>query len=661
MEQNITMNPKTKKILLWIAAILAILLLLMFISFFIFRNQILDKSISKISEKMKTEYQSDFSIKEANFNGFSGITMQDISLVPQNGDTLFRINSLESEINFWRLFTGDLQLGTLLIKDGFVHAVENEKGKNYAAFVKPRKKRANDISDKPNIARRVYRLLNTALNLVPTNLRIENVTLLLDNYGKKTTLDLQKLMLVDKELSSSMTIKTGDFSQNWQIKGMADPRNKQTDIRFFNRDSGQIRVPYLDEKYGFKSAFDSIRLNITDIQMSDGELHIDGFTSIQNLMVNHRRIASKDVIINKAEFDFKFRFGPNSVAIDHSSLAKLNDIAFHPYLAYNVEKDTVYSMEIIVPKMPAQNFIESLPNGLFTNFEGMQAEGNFDFKLNFEYNKQHPNNLVFETVLNKDNLKILKYGEANLSKLNGPFTYRAIENGKPQRAILLSAENGNYTPLNEISPYLRNAVLTSEDPSFFSHKGFINDAFKQSIIKNIKSKKFARGASTISMQLVKNVFLTREKTLSRKLEEILLVYILENNRIASKERMFEVYLNVIEWGPNVFGIGEASNFYFQKHPSQLSLNESVFLAGIVPRPKAFAWQFANDRELKPYVIQKSKFITNLMMRRGLIPASDSIAQNQSVILYGRASEYVASAPRTAQDSINLDVFDEFDF
>lgn len=657
-----TMKPRTKKILLWVAAILAMLFLIMAIVFFIFRDQILDKTISKVADKMKIEYQSDFAIKEANFDGFSGISMKGISLVPQNGDTLVRIDNLDSKINFWRLFTGELQLGTLFIKDGFVHAIENEKGKNYAAFIKAKKVKSPTNSDKPNIARRAYRLLNTLSNLVPTDMQVENVTLLIENNGKKTTLDLQKLTLIDEELLSSMAIKTGEFAQNWLITGFADPRNKQTDLRFFNKDGGQIKVPYLDEKYNLKSSFDSIRLNISDIQMNGGELHIDGFTSIRNLTVNHKRIASKDVLIDNAQFDFKVRIGPNSLAIDKASKAKLNRIEFHPYLSYNVEKDTVYQLKLEIPKIKAQDFIESLPNGLFTNFEGMEAQGDFDFKLDFEYNKQHPNDLVFETKVNKENFKILKYGEANLTKINGPFTYRAIEDGKAQRAILVAPENGNYTPLNQISPYLRNAVLTSEDPSFFSHKGFINNAFKQSIIKNIKAKKFARGASTISMQLVKNVFLTREKTLSRKLEEILLVYILEDNRIVSKDRMFEVYLNVIEWGPNVFGIGEASNFYFQKHPSQLNLNESVFLAGIVPRPKAFAWQFANDQALKPHVIQKSRFISNLMMRRGLIPASDTTAQHQPVILYGRASAFVANAPEpTAQDSLEIDIFDEFDF
>jgi len=73
--------------------------------------------------------------------------------------------------------------------------------------------------------------------------------------------------------------------------------------------------------------------------------------------------------------------------------------------------------------------------------------------------------------------------------------------------------------------------------------------------------------------------------LSRKLEEILLVYLMENNKIVSKERMLEVYFNIIEWGPNVYGIGEASHFYFQKRPSELTLNECLFLADIIPSPK----------------------------------------------------------------------------
>jgi membrane peptidoglycan carboxypeptidase len=277
------------------------------------------------------------------------------------------------------------------------------------------------------------------------------------------------------------------------------------------------------------------------------------------------------------------------------------------------------------------------------------------------FNKNKPNKLIFDSKLKKENLRITKYGEANLNKLNGEFVYRAIIQNVLQRPVLVGSENPNYTPLDQISPYLQKCVLTSEDPSFFSHRGFINEAFKQSILKNIRTKKFSRGASTISMQLIKNVFLTREKTVSRKLEEILLVYILENNRIASKERMLEVYFNIIEWGPNVYGIGEAAQFYFQKKPADLTLKECLYLATIVPKPKKFMWQFDSEGNLKAFANQQQKFLSNLMLRRGLLTAEDTIGQSIPLQLTGDAHSLlnIKVQDSTAVDSLAVEEPFEF--
>jgi membrane peptidoglycan carboxypeptidase len=151
--------------------------------------------------------------------------------------------------------------------------------------------------------------------------------------------------------------------------------------------------------------------------------------------------------------------------------------------------------------------------------------------------------------------------------------------------------------------------------------------------------------------LVKNVFLTREKTLSRKLEEILLVYILENNRISSKERMLEVYFNIIEWGPNIYGIGEASNFYFNKSPADLTLKECLFLASIVPKPKKFMYEFNPDGFLEALENKKQQFISNLMLRRGLIIADDTIGQHIPMSISGNARSFLKFK---AQDSIPSD-------
>ena len=393
--------------------------------------------------------------------------------------------------------------------------------------------------------------------------------------------------------------------------------------------------------------------------MSRGELHIDGFSSIANLQINHEKIADRDVVIKNATFDYHLLFGENFIAVDSNSVVQLNRMKFNPYIEYNNEKDKVYKLRVNIPKMKAQDFIESLPEGLFSHFEGMEAEGTFDYRLKFEYNKSKPNNVVFDSQMDKQGLKIIKYGEADLAKLNGTFVYRAIINDIPQRPILVGNANPNYAPLQTITPYLRKAVLTTEDPSFFSHKGFINEAFKQSIVKNIKTKKFTRGASTISMQLIKNVFLTREKTLSRKLEEILLVYILENNRIVSKERMLEVYFNIIEWGPNIYGIGEASHFYFEKNPSQLSLNECLFLANIIPSPRKFMYQFNSDANLKPYAASRDRNVRNIMLRRGVITSQDTIYE-LPIMVTGRARSYVRTKVQLATE-IDSTSIEEFDF
>jgi membrane peptidoglycan carboxypeptidase len=112
------------------------------------------------------------------------------------------------------------------------------------------------------------------------------------------------------------------------------------------------------------------------------------------------------------------------------------------------------------------------------------------------------------------------------------------------RNIIIGPENPNFVPIDQISPYLKNALLTAEDPSFYSHNGFVEASIRSSIITNFKAKAFKRGGSTISMQLAKNVYLNRQKTLARKIEEILIVWIMENGKLSSKQRMFENYLNL---------------------------------------------------------------------------------------------------------------------
>ena len=140
-----------------------------------------------------------------------------------------------------------------------------------------------------------------------------------------------------------------------------------------------------------------------------------------------------------------------------------------------------------------------------------------------------------------------------------------------------------WMPYEKISPFLKEAVVAAEDDEFFEHKGFNWDAIKKAAIYDWKKKRFARGASTITQQLARNLYLSPSKNPIPKLKELMISMKLE--RELSKQRILELYLNVVEWGPGIYGCEAAARHYFGKSASALSMSESAYLASILPSPK----------------------------------------------------------------------------
>jgi len=139
-----------------------------------------------------------------------------------------------------------------------------------------------------------------------------------------------------------------------------------------------------------------------------------------------------------------------------------------------------------------------------------------------------------------------------------------------------------WVSFKEIPDLLKHSIRITEDASFYWHKGIDFEEIKEALKKNIKMKRLARGGSTITQQLAKNLYLSPKKSIFRKIKEICIARRLEKS--LSKDRIFELYLNVIELGPGIFGVGAASKHYFNRKPSELSLEEIVRLTAIIPRP-----------------------------------------------------------------------------
>ena len=189
--------------------------------------------------------------------------------------------------------------------------------------------------------------------------------------------------------------------------------------------------------------------------------------------------------------------------------------------------------------------------------------------------------------------------------------YAHVEYRGPKKAFKVTLKPhppSQWVRLDQVSPIAIQAIITSEDGTFFSHQGYDPHELKEAIKEDLTEGKFSRGASTITMQVVKNVFLTHKKSIYRKVKEIILSIRLD--REVSKRRILETYLNLAEWGEGTFGIYPASQLYFGKHPAELNAKEGAFLAMLLPSPKKYSQSF-RSKKLTQYA---GKTITSILKK-----------------------------------------------
>ena len=172
-----------------------------------------------------------------------------------------------------------------------------------------------------------------------------------------------------------------------------------------------------------------------------------------------------------------------------------------------------------------------------------------------------------------------------VERFQEPFRHRAVEPDETVFEMRTGPGTAYWVAFADISPFMPAAVISHEDGGFYDHGGFAPWAIRDALVRNLQEGRYVVGASTISMQLAKNLYLQREKTIARKVQEVILTWWLEN--ALNKDEILELYLNVIEYGPSVYGLRHAAAYYFGREPIELSPAEAAFLACMLPSPKTY--------------------------------------------------------------------------
>jgi hypothetical protein len=617
------------------------------------RKPILEFVVNKAKDKFKEKFDVELKIKDAGFAGIRDIYFTHVSLVPANGDTLLKVNHVYARINVAKLFRLKVGFKELVIDTSHLSLVRRENGDNFS-FLKSRDKdsvgdtiKVSNTSDYSDRFMGVLEKINDVFSerITFRQFKVSYQRGLMNEY-----VNIPELFFDGSVFQSSVITASKEGVNLWIVNGTADASNSAYDFRVKRTRGEPFALPFIDLVDGFKVCFDSanVKLNATE---SRGRVDVKGVFNMHQLLVSHWRISPKDVHFPKMEFKMNAFVDKDSLGLAPGTLFTLNDLPISISTSYSREPVRKFAIQSSFETKNAQQLFDAMPNGMFYTFDGFKAKGGLKYQLNCEIPLDKPTAIVFNSELKKDKFQIVSYGTENFSKMGSPFSFLAMDGDRALRSFSVGPENPYFTPINYISPYLINAVLTAEDPSFMNHGGFVMESFKESIATNIREKRFARGGSTISMQLVKNVFLSRNKSISRKLEEVFIVWLIENQRLTSKERMLEVYLNIIEWGPDVYGIGEASRFYFDKSPDELSLSESIFLASLIPSPKLYRYRFDAQGNLKPYVANFMKLVSNRLVIREKIAQIEADSLKVNIELTGPAMKIFVVPDSTVVDSI----------
>jgi hypothetical protein len=226
--------------------------------------------------------------------------------------------------------------------------------------------------------------------------------------------------------------------------------------------------------------------------------------------------------------------------------------------------------------------------------------------------------------------------------LREPFVHHPAAAGGRSPAIRVGPDNPDFVPIAELPVHVVRAVTASEDGGFFGHSGFDFEELRNALAQGAEAGRVVRGGSTITQQLAKNLFLSREKTFARKVREAAATVALEAT--IPKARLLEIYLNIAEWGPGLWGIGPAARHWFGKDARALTPKEAAFLATVIPNPVRYHFMWARGALTDGWEQRVRELLFKMTEQRALSEDGLVAALDQPLVFAGPVVAQPASAP-----------------
>ncbi|MFT7579067.1 MAG: hypothetical protein ACI9MR_000729, partial [Myxococcota bacterium] len=270
--------------------------------------------------------------------------------------------------------------------------------------------------------------------------------------------------------------------------------------------------------------------------------------------------------------------------------------------------------------MPSQDcgaMARSIPAALIPRLSGLSMRGRMDFDARLTLDLNNPRDLELAVKGNTDACRVLRLGpHIDLGALKRDFVHRPTEPGKGLRyKIRVGRGTREWIPSHKLPEMVKTQAWVTEDRRYFDHGGVRWDLIERALKIDLENGRFVYGGSTITQQLVKNLYLDRGKTLARKLEEAIISWQME--RVLDKDEILTLYVNLIEYGPDIYGIKHAARFYFNKAVDDLDALEIAFIMGLKPYPSKGYRQWQKGK-LAAWWVRRVEHVLGMVSRRSAL-------------------------------------------
>ena len=292
-------------------------------------------------------------------------------------------------------------------------------------------------------------------------------------------------------------------------------------------------------------------------------------------------------------------------------------------------------LRITVPPVPCQTVLQAVPPAMIPKLAGYVLAGTFALDLRGAIAWDSLAASTLESTGGLAGCSIVTAPADSPAKLNAPFVHRVEVAPQQYADLIVGGKNPYFVNYDSIPDYVIHSLVETEDPTFMQRESFAAPGMARALLENLRTGTLRVGGSTIPMQLAKNVFLDGKRTLARKLQELFLAWHIEST--LPRYRIIEIYLNIIEFGPGIYGIGRATHELFDKPVYELMPVDAAYFSSIVPKPRTSYHNFCKG-EIDDDTRNRMQRALTLMVNEGEISPEDWKAATETHVVFAERKD-----------------------